>query len=98
MTYPITIRRAARAEYDEAVDWYEQKRLGLGADFVRRVKEKLALIAAPPLMNAVMFRDVRKAIVSRFPYSIYYRVAETKVIVIAIFHSNREPRNWQSRS
>jgi hypothetical protein len=67
VTLPITIRHAAQAEYDEAVDWYEQRRPGLGADFARRVKDQLDRIAATPLMHGIVHRDVRKAVVNKFP-------------------------------
>jgi plasmid stabilization system protein ParE len=95
---PITIRRAAQAEYDQAVDWYEQQRLGFGAKFARRIKEQLDRVAATPLMHGVVYKDIRRAVVTKFPYSIFYRVLATKIVVIAVFHSSRDPTIWQSRS
>jgi plasmid stabilization system protein ParE len=95
---PITIRRAAQAEYDEAVDWYERQRPGLGAKFARRIKEQLDRLVATPLMHGIVYKDIRKAVVTQFPYFIYYRVLATKIVVIAVFHSSRDPRIWQSHS
>jgi hypothetical protein len=34
MSQPIVFRPAARAEFDDAGDWYEQRQTGLGAAFV----------------------------------------------------------------
>jgi hypothetical protein len=41
MTLPIVLRREARAEFDEAFDWYEQQRAGLGVEFAERVQAVL---------------------------------------------------------
>jgi hypothetical protein len=38
VSLPVVLRPAARAEFDEAVDWYEQQRPGLGVDFVTQVQ------------------------------------------------------------
>jgi plasmid stabilization system protein ParE len=98
VTLRLTIRRAAQAEYDKAVDWYERQSPGLGAQFAQRVKEQLDQIIATPLIHGVVYRDIRKAVVTQFPYSIYYRVLATRIVVIAVFHGRRNPRIWQSRS
>lgn len=98
MTLPVRLRRAAQAEYDEAVDWYERQRPGRGARFARRVREQLDRIRATPLAHAVVHRDIRRAVVQHFPYAVYYRVLASKIVVISVFHSRRNPRIWQSRS
>jgi len=48
MSLPIVLRLEARAEFDEAFDWYEQQRPGLGVDFVTQVQEVLERISATP--------------------------------------------------
>ena len=39
MSLPVVLRPEARVEFDEAFDWYEQRRLGLGVDFVAQLQE-----------------------------------------------------------
>ena len=73
MSLPVVFRPEARAEYDDAVDWYERQRPGLGGDFLDEVQRVLDRIAANPSIHAVVLQDVRKAVVRRFPYCIYYR-------------------------
>ena len=48
-----------------------------------------------PESYAVVYRDVRRAVVRRFPYAVYYRIVSSRVIVTAIFHSRLEPRIWE---
>jgi plasmid stabilization system protein ParE len=45
MTLPIVFRRVARNEFDEAADWYEQRRPGRGAKFIAAVEAVLSRIA-----------------------------------------------------
>ncbi len=54
--------------------------------------ELLNRICQMPKSYAVVYRDVRRAVVRRFPYAVYYRIVPSRVIVTAIFHCRREPR------
>jgi len=98
MTLPVKLRRAARAEFDEAHDWYEAKRTGLGEQFSDRVQEALDRIALTPEMHQCIYKDVRRQIVRGFPYSVLYRVKSDKILVIAVFHAKRDPAIWQRRA
>jgi len=98
MTFPIIFRRAARAEFDDAADWYEQRQLGLGAIFTVAVQKVLYRIAALPDFYPQVFRGAREALVSGFPYCVYYREEAGRVFVLSIFHTARNPSVWQSRA
>lgn len=98
MSRPVKLRRQARKEFDEAVDWYERQRAGLGVQFRRTVQEVLDRVGATPEVHGVVYEDIRCALVNRFPYGVYYRVKPNRVTVIAVFHSSRDPRQWQSRA
>ena len=43
-------------------------------------------------------RHVRRALIRRFPYGIYYAVDEELIEVIAVFHAKRDPKRWQDRA
>ena len=55
MSLPIRLLPEARAEFDDAADWYEQRQAGRGVDFVTRVREVLNRIAANPQLHAVVY-------------------------------------------
>lgn len=97
MSLPIRLLPEAKDEFDAAADWYEQQRIGLGVDFVARVREVLNRISANPQLHAVVYGDVRKAVVRQFPYVVLYREEAGEVVVIAVFHTARDPAIWQSR-
>jgi plasmid stabilization system protein ParE len=98
MSLPIRFHRAARAEFDEAIDRYEVLRPGLGDDFEEAVQRVLDRIAAAPELHQCVLNDIRRAVVRRFPYTVFYRVRPDHVRVIAVFHSSRNPSIWQRRT
>ena len=97
VTRPIVLRRAARAEFLDAGDWYEARRTGLGAAYKKAVQKVLDRIAEQPEFYPVVWEDVREALVPRFTYCVYYLPEETRIVVLAIMHTARDPAVWQSR-
>lgn len=97
MSLPLVFRPAAQAEFDDAAAWYESQQPGLGGDFVAEVQRVLHTIAGQPDRYPVVSGDVREVPVSRFPYCVYYRVKPDRVVVIAVFHTSRDPSVWQGR-
>lgn len=96
MSLPIRLLPEAKDEFDVAVDWYE-KHAGLGSEFIKQARQVLDRIAAMPRIHGIVYQDVRKALVKRFPYIVLYREEPTEIIVIAVFHTSRNPTAWQSR-
>ena len=97
MIYHLLLRPDAEAELLQAKDWYEKSRLGLGEEFEEAVASTLERIAETPQVFPKVHGEIRCAILRRFPYAIYFRILETKIVIIAVFHSRRDPRRWQSR-
>jgi plasmid stabilization system protein ParE len=97
MSLPIRLLPEARDEFDAAVDWYEQQRPGLGSAFLDPVRDVFGRIAANPQLHGIVYQDVRKAVVRKFPYVVLYKEEAGEVIVIAVFHSKRDPTIWQGR-
>lgn len=97
MNLPVVLRDEATSEFDAAFDWYDAKQVGLGSEFVAEVEKVFDRIAANPLIHRIVFADVRKGVVRRFPYCVYYRAHPDRVEVIAVFHTSRDPSIWQGR-
>ena len=97
MTRPVRLLPEARAEFDQATDWYEQQRTGLGTAFVTRVRDVFDRIAADPQRHAMVYRDVRKVLVPKFPYVVLYREAPGEILIVSVFHTSRDPSIWRSR-
>jgi plasmid stabilization system protein ParE len=48
MSQPVRLRRAAQTEYDNAADWYEARKVGLGLRVVDAVRQVVDEIPAQP--------------------------------------------------
>lgn len=97
MNYVLVFRPKVRDELNEAYDWYESQQPGLGDEFLDCVDDIIKRICLMPESYAIVYRDIRRAVVKRFPYAVYYRIVSSRVIVTAIFHGRRNPKAWQSR-
>ena len=94
---PIVFRPQAEDDALEARAWYEARRAGLGKEFGMAVDELVSRIAANPLAFPLVHKETRRAVLSRFPYAIYFRVASEEIVVQAL-HGRQHPSNWRARS
>jgi plasmid stabilization system protein ParE len=98
MSLSVTFRRAARAEFIEAAAWYESQRLGLGVEFIAEIERSVDAAAERPTTYAAIYKDVRRVVANRFPFSVYFRAEERRTVFLAVFHGRRNPVIWQGRS
>ncbi len=95
---PILYRREIQDDLNQASRWYEQRREGLGDEFIRAVEKTLEGISRNPLRYAALHRDVRCARLGKFPYGIFFYVLrEEVVVVLAVIHHSRDPSLWKER-
>ena len=94
MAQRLVFRRAAGRDLSSAYGWYEAQRAGLGEAFLAAVNASLDAIAQFPEMFAATHGDVRRAIVARFPYAVFYRVEPQQIVVLAVLHTARDPGLW----
>ena len=97
MSLPMVFRDEAQSEFDEAVDWYERQRGGLGFEFIEEVQKTLDQIVLAPQRCPFIFEDAKLALVRRFPYLVIYRIEATEIVILAVFHQRRDPLQWQVR-
>ena len=94
----VLVRDAAIADLAEPAEWYEQRRVGLGIEFLRAARALLAGIGRTPLHFPIARGELRRARVRRFPYVVYFLAEAARVVVVAVLHGRRDPRVWQERA
>lgn len=97
MSRTLVIRAKAEADLDEAFRWYQAQREGLGEDFLLCVDDVLERVRRTPELYPLVHRELRRAAVRRFPYGVFYVEREDAIVVVAVVHSARHPKTWQSR-
>jgi len=98
MTLKVVFRRAAQAEFDAAVLWYEERQPGLGSEFAAEIGRAVERAATYPERFPIKHNGVRCVRARRFPYSVFYRVETDRVVVLAVFHARRDPLIWKTRA
>jgi len=97
VTREIVIHADAQIELEEAAIWYEERRLGLGVEFMNAIDQTLGRIAANPAAFPLWRNELRKAVVRRFTFAVFYEVTELQIRVYAFAHTRRRPGYWLSR-
>jgi toxin ParE1/3/4 len=98
MTPRLFVRDDAAADLEATAEWYEDRRRGLGGEFIRAARAALAGIARQPLRFPVAQGEVRRARVRRFPYVIFFIAEGERTVVLAVLHGRRDPAVWQTRA
>jgi hypothetical protein len=92
MNYIISIQSEAEHDLDDAFIWYELNQAGLGKRFFESVDESVCLLTKNPLAFAEFYGGLRRALIKKFPYGIYYKVIlERKEIqIVGILYFGRD--------
>ncbi len=100
MTLPVRSSEPASTELREAVRWYEDRRMGLGAEFFDAISTTLLFVSMNATAGASISRDglTRRALVARFPYQVVYRIRPTEIVIVAVAHLKRRPGYWKNRA
>ncbi len=98
MSLKVYLRTKAEADLEDAAEWYEKQREGLGQEFLDDVLRAFETIAENPNLYPVVHRYTHRALVQKFPFGIYYRVEKDSIVVIAIMHGSRHPQRWKERT
>jgi toxin ParE1/3/4 len=100
----LELHPEARAELRSAVLWYDERRPGLGDEFVAEVSAALNRIGGAPESYPAWPHTrtagplIRKATIQRFPYVIAFEKHGHHVLVLAIAHAKRRPLYWFTRT
>jgi len=98
MMYTAAFRPEASDDIKHAYQWYESVRPGLGEDFLLMIEEAIARIEREPYAFACVYKSVRRKLLRRFPYGIFFVVEEGTVVILAVLHFRQAPETWQSRT
>jgi plasmid stabilization system protein ParE len=97
VTHAVVFRPQAEDEVLEAKQWYESRATGLGDSFATAVEVLVDRIAENPLAFMQVHGETRRAVLTRYPYAIYFRIDGERIVVLAV-HGRQDPARWQARS
>jgi hypothetical protein len=99
MKYHVTILSDAEQDISNAFLWYEMQQIGLGSSFYKTLDHSVSFISNNPLGCRVIYKNVRRFVIKKFPFGIYYHVDSSKleIQIIGVFHFKRSPKILKRR-
>jgi plasmid stabilization system protein ParE len=94
MAYRLKFSKRALRETGKAQEWYELQSPGLGEEFIAAIELQLKRLEQAPMLYAEVIPSVRRALLPRFPYGLFYAVRDDLVQVLAVLHDARNPSRW----
>jgi len=96
--YEIIISPEAESELIVSKEFYENKKEGLGKEFVQEIDKTIdKIVENPEQFPKVKRKQVRKANVNRFPFGVYFAVKDTIINILSVFHFSRNPKQLNKR-
>jgi len=90
VSWTVIIRPRAEADLQEAKEWFEERRKGLGTSRVVAIRVAVAALRENPNRFPDYYRGFRRVLVRRFPYKVFYRIEGDRVIVFRVLHAKQD--------
>ena len=97
VSLPVRLTSHAVQDLAAAEQWYLDEAPHVLASFEVEIDRAFLLISERPELYQAVESTVRRALVRRFPFSVFYRILPEWIEVIAVVHQSRDPRTWQRR-
>jgi hypothetical protein len=97
VSLPAVFRPQFRNDLAAGYDWYEAQQAGLGEDFLSAVLASVRSIEPYAHLFAAVHGDVRRAMVPRFPFALFYLIEPRRIVVLRMLHTARNPNLWPRR-
>jgi plasmid stabilization system protein ParE len=94
----LIVRKAARIEVRSIRQWYDNERAGLGDRFLAELDDVVGRLRSTPQQFPAVRKSIRRALLHRFPYSVYFVDLPDVIIFFAVLHHRRNPAEWKRRA
>jgi plasmid stabilization system protein ParE len=96
MKRALVVRSRAESQATQARDWYESQLEGLGRGFVIELDHAIQKAHENPLHYQIVHREIRRVLLRRFPYAVFFVEEPQRVVVLAILHQYESPKKWEN--
>jgi plasmid stabilization system protein ParE len=93
----LRLRKTAREEIEDAFEWYGRQSATAPIRFLLALDEALANIRERPESFPVVTGSLRRTLLRRFPYAVYFKIYQRTISVVGVIHGHRHPRTWLRR-
>jgi plasmid stabilization system protein ParE len=96
VAYRLKFSARAVREVGQAYEWYEAQSEGLGSEYQAALELQMRRLVQAPSTYAEILPGVRRTLLPRFPYGVFYAVKNDLVYILAVVHNARDPKRWPS--
>ena len=97
MKYSLLVSDSANEDAIVIFDWYEEKLSGLGDRFIKELEIAKVDLLNNPLVFAIRKKNIRRMVMRKFPYKLFYKIYDDKIVILAIIHARRSSRFVKGR-
>ena len=87
----------ADREFQEHISYFDAISRTVARKFVADVEAAVTELRHYPQIGAPLIREVRKRVLTAFPYSILYVETPSEILIVAIAPHRRRPGYWRKR-
>jgi len=97
MSYTVKLTSDSENDILEGVIWYEEQKKDLGKEFIDAVEEHFKILIDAPLLYPKTFFDLRRMLMHKFPFAVYFDVVENDIVVFGCLHTKRDVKKLSGR-
>lgn len=94
---PVVFDPRAEDDVDAAVQWYAQQQSKFALEFLEALDAALGRVVQYPEAYSEVDSGIRRALMKKFPYFIYYTVDSNRIAILAVLHTRRAPDTSRQR-
>jgi toxin ParE1/3/4 len=98
VTLQLVVSREAQTDIRDAVAYLQRVSPHLATRFANELETAYASIVDHPELYPTVYKNFRRALLKRFPYSVFYVVAAPVVLIVGVVHQSRDEETWKRRS
>jgi plasmid stabilization system protein ParE len=97
MSFALNVRPEAELDIATAFGWYESELRGLGIQFLDALDDAFEKIAENPLQYADLAAGIRRKLLRKFPYGVFFVFENSEIWVLAVLQHAQNPNIWKGR-
>ena len=89
MAFEIVVKPQAWFDLVGAMLWYDSRRESLGREFFKEFEVAIDRTKINPNAFREIIPEVKRILIKRFPYKVFYTVSENTIYIIGVLHVSR---------
>lgn len=79
----------ATQDVTEIIDWYSGKSITAASNFLLQLKKSEERISNNPKLFRTFRKSYKRANITRYPFTVFFKLEETTVTILAVIHFAR---------